>query len=339
MTLRVLYHLSHHSAVRPDGWSGAPGEAVWVQDLVARIKTKAALRGIEVVAVDGDLLDHPEFHADYAVFIAPHYEANVHGSGGYFTGRALTSVTATEDDRLGAIFRAKYEALSGHPSLRMEWSNPNVTDYYGFRLTSAKTPGILIEHGVGWNVPAPYDYDWLRLNIDAIADVHLATVSEFCGVPAPVPVSTDYSVLRPSVPVGDVVHQWARIYKQEGVVAGVRAEVALAQALKETGGFTFTGIAQPEWNNPAGLGVTGAPNVGNRFLSKHDGVIAHLQHLLMYFTPGHTPYCFPTIDQRHFAHRGYPDDVRQLDGHWAVPGLGYGDSITKLLPRAQALLN
>ena len=37
--MRVLIHLSHCSAVRPDGWSGAPGEAAWVRDLVARMVT------------------------------------------------------------------------------------------------------------------------------------------------------------------------------------------------------------------------------------------------------------------------------------------------------------
>lgn len=160
-------------------------------------------------------------------------------------------------------------------------------------------------------------------------------IHEAAALLAP-PVTT--TVLSPVV-LPDVPHQWAQLYKMEGPRAGVRADIALAQALKETASFNYGGTAKAEWNNPAGLGVTGAPDVGNRFLTKHDGVIAHLQHLLMYFQAAHTPYCFPTIDQRHFAHRGYPDDVRQLDGHWAVPGVGYGDSVTKLLPQAQALLN
>jgi hypothetical protein len=156
--------------------------------------------------------------------------------------------------------------------------------------------------------------------------------------PAP-PPSIDVTVLRPpSAP--DALHEWAAIYKLEAPKAGIRAEVALAQALHETGNFTYPGTAKPFWNNPAGLGVTGAADIGNRFATKHDGVIAHLQHLLMYFAAAHTPYCAPpnVIDQRHFAHRGLADDIHKLDGAWAVPGVGYGDAILKLVPAAQSLL-
>ena len=153
----------------------------------------------------------------------------------------------------------------------------------------------------------------------------------------PVTPPADATVLRPPT-APDVPHQWAAIYALESLRAGVRADIALAQALHETNRFTFTGTAKPEWNNPAGLGVTGAPDIGNRFPTKEDGVIAHLQHLLMYFTPAHTPYCTPTIDQRHFAHKGLADDIRKLDGAWAVPGVGYGDAILKLVQEAKTLL-
>lgn len=193
--MRVLIHLSHHKTGTPDGWSGAPGEAVWVQDLVGRIRTKLAVRGVFAVVVDGDLLDHIQFHEDYDAFIAPHYEANVHTDnvtgapiGGSFWGRAFTSTTPAKDDALGVLFWTKYKALAGKPPDRFNWSNPNVTDYYGFRLTTANTPGILVEHGVG--APGAPDFQWLRDNIDAIAQVWADALFEFGGVvvPAPVPV-------------------------------------------------------------------------------------------------------------------------------------------------------
>lgn len=177
------------------------------------------------------------------------------------------------------------------------------------------------------------------LDTDLIIRMAAAQLAPVLAPPAPVTTTTaDVSVrLTVNAPV-DVVHEWARIYAYEGPAAGIRPEVALAQALHETSRFAFGGTAQASWNNPAGLGVTGAPGVGNVFPTKRAGVIAHLQHLLMYFTAAHTDYCVPVIDQRHYAHRGYGNDVHQLDGHWAVPGVGYGDAILSLLPEAKKIL-
>jgi hypothetical protein len=301
-----------------------------VRDLVARIVTKLTTIGVSVTTVDGDLQDHPEFHRDYDAFIAPHYDANVYsGVGGSFWGRAQYSLTAEEDDRLGGIFWRRYSALPGKPADHFERINANVTNYYGFRLTSAKTPGILVEHGVGAQ-GAP-DYQWLRGDIEGIAQTWVDTLVEFTGYQQPAP--TDMLVLAQSGTFLDPAG-WADLYRQEAPKAGIRAEVAYAQALHETDYFKFTRIARPEWNNPAGLGVLGPPDIGNRFASKRDGVVAHLQHLLMYFAPAHTPYCTPpTLDQRHYGHRGYPNDIRQLNGHWAVPGDGYGEAILAIVKK------
>lgn len=188
-----------------------------------------------------------------------------------------------------------------HRSIQSRWHMPlvHVTD---------GSPGVIRHRETGRATQCPGDFP-------------LEKVLELA---ATVPV------LGPSRYFVDPVADWANLYLEQGPHAGVRAEIAFAQALKETNHFQFTGIARPEWNNPAGLGVTGAPDVGNRFATKRDGVIAHLQHLLMYFTPAHTPYCTPQVDQRHFAHRGYPNDITQLDGRWAVPGVGYGQSIAAI---------
>lgn len=160
---------------------GAPGEGAWVLDLVPRIRSRLDLRGIESAVVDGDLEDHPEFHDDYDAFIAPHYDANIYGGvGGGFWGRATASTTPVEDDRLGALVWGHMRALPGCPPDHFERLNVNVTDYYGFRLTSATTPGILVEHGVG--APGAPDHDWLRANIDAIADAWAAALAEYGNV-------------------------------------------------------------------------------------------------------------------------------------------------------------
>lgn len=185
--MRVLWHLSHHSAARPDGWSGAPDEARWVrEDLTPRVVAACARYGIELVLVDGDGSptssgDHPEFHADYDAFCAPHYDADTYqGAGGWFWGRADLSTTAGQDDRLGQIFARHYAALPGVPAYHPERLNANVTDYYGFRLTSYTTPGFLVEHGVG--APGAHDHDWLRAMVDHIAEVWASTLAEFGGI-------------------------------------------------------------------------------------------------------------------------------------------------------------
>ncbi len=190
---RVLIHQSHYDPARPDGWSGAPGEATFIrQEIVAELVILLAQRGIEVTIIPGDFLSppndtdakyiarHPEISQDYDLFLAPHYEANVHPTGGWFAGRAAASTTAAEDDRFLGILRHLYRQIPGVPAEHNEWSNPNVTDYYAFRCTSATTPGALIELGVG--APGAPDHDWLWTNRLAIAGILALAVSEFLGL-------------------------------------------------------------------------------------------------------------------------------------------------------------
>lgn len=189
--MRVLIHQSHFDPNKPDGWSGAPGEATWVRmDLIPKIQAGLWAKGITPVLAPGDLADHIQFHEDYDAFIAPHYEANVHVEGGAlvggsFWGRATLSTTGVKDDLLGSLFWTRYTALAGKPQDRFGWTNPNVTDYYGFRLTTDKTPGILVEHGVG--APGAPDYLWLRNNVQKIADVWVDALATFGGVAGPFP--------------------------------------------------------------------------------------------------------------------------------------------------------
>ena len=117
--MRALIHRSHHSSSRPDGWSGAPDEARYIGELIDRAIPIAAALGVEIVTVDGDLEDHPEFHdPTYTAFWAPHYESDTHGpaGSGWFWGRAASSPTAAEDDRLGAIFERRYRELPARPA-------------------------------------------------------------------------------------------------------------------------------------------------------------------------------------------------------------------------------
>ena len=180
--MRALIHRSHHSSSRPDGWSGAPDEARYIGALIDRAIPIAAALGVEIVTVDGDLEDHPEFHdPSYAAFWAPHYESDTHGAGGsgWFWGRAASSPTAAADDALGAIFERRYRVLGDVPAEHPDWTTVNVTDYYGFRLDRA-VPGILTELGIG--APGARDHDWLRAHIDDIAQLIALTLAEYGGL-------------------------------------------------------------------------------------------------------------------------------------------------------------
>ena len=191
--MRVLLQRSHHDPNRPDGWSGAPGEATYIrQDIITILAALLAERGIFVAVVEGDYgsqpndndekfkARHPVITEDFDLFLSPHYEANIHGVGGWFAGRAISSTTAADDDWFLAILRSAYAQIPGVPAQHPEWSNPNVTDYYAFRCTSSTTPGVLIELGVG--APGAPDHDWLRANNERIAGVLADAICEFLGV-------------------------------------------------------------------------------------------------------------------------------------------------------------
>jgi N-acetylmuramoyl-L-alanine amidase len=114
----------------------------------------------------------------------------------------------------------------------------------------------------------------------------------------------------------------------------IRADIAWAQMIHETGYLSFKGIAKPEWNNFAGLGITG-PGAVQTFKTEDLGVLAHFVHLCWYVFPDHVnTLCSRAFDPRHFEtvgkhHPKYNGDVSiaRLGNAWAVPGIDYADRI------------
>lgn len=162
--------------------SGAPGERAWSKMLNDRIVSLLTARGIETVRVSGTTLDQPVYHEDYLAFITNHYDADIYvdgatlrHQGGAFWDRAEASVTAAQDDMLGDLIWNRYRASGAAPADHFERKNANTRDYYAFRYTSPRTPGVIFEWGVGAPVcnghgfPSAPDHDWLRAKIDAIA--------------------------------------------------------------------------------------------------------------------------------------------------------------------------
>ncbi len=80
--------------------------------------------------------------------------------------------------------------------------------------------------------------------------------------------------------VEEIVHY----YYEEAAREGVRADLALSQALLETGFFRYGGDVKPEQNNFCGLGTTGGGKRGAAFPDARTGVRAHIQHLMAYST-------------------------------------------------------
>jgi len=137
--------------------------------------------------------------------------------------------------------------------------------------------------------------------------------------------------------VDEIVHY----YYQEASVEGVRPDVALCQALKETGFFAYGGDVSPQQNNFCGLGATGNHEPGYSFSTAQLGVRAHIQHLLAYTK--YKPPVQKLVDPR-YQHvvKNRPDlhgkvlTWCKLNGAWAVPGNNYGQEILLLWHEAQS---
>lgn len=80
------------------------------------------------------------------------------------------------------------------------------------------------------------------------------------------------------------IETFCRIYYEESEKEGIRAEVAFAQTMKETGWLKYGGDASIEQYNFAGIGTTGGGVPGNTFSDVRTGVRAQIQHLKAYAT-------------------------------------------------------
>ena len=135
------------------------------------------------------------------------------------------------------------------------------------------------------------------------------------------------------------VEEIVRLYYEEAGAEGVRADIALCQALKETGFFAYGGDVLPVQNNYCGLGAMGNKAKGAYFATPQEGVRAHIQHLMAYATT-ERPHA-PLVDPRYDLVRLYRTDIygkikhwTGLNGVWAVPGTSYGQDILLLCREA-----
>lgn len=139
--------------------------------------------------------------------------------------------------------------------------------------------------------------------------------------------------VNPNPRISVTPQQLVSYYYEEGAREGIRPDVAFAQALKETGFFSYGGTVTPDQNNYSGLGTTSAYVKGAYFDSAQLGVRAQIQHLLAYSST-RTPST-PIVDPRYSLVRStYGNSTlskwSDLNGRWAVPGYSYGQSIMSI---------
>lgn len=113
----------------------------------------------------------------------------------------------------------------------------------------------------------------------------------------------------------------ARCFVKIGRRYGLRGDVALCQAIVETGWFKYTGgtAVTPECHNYCGLGVTGLGQRGAQFNTVADGVTAHLQHLYAYASKDQLPSGETLLDPRFgLVRRGTATRWHDLNQRWAM---------------------
>jgi hypothetical protein len=189
-TDRVLIQAGHSAQFPPHrtGGGGAPGEAAWATDLAAVLTGRLRAAGVEVVCVgawlvNGAVVQAPALVTDehYDLFLSLHYDAATYAENtGCIVARAANDPVGALADRFIAIWQRRYPAATGIP-LHQERVNPNMTNYYAFRDTTAQTPGVILEHGVGQGL----DHATLFDRIDEVARVDAACVLEYLGITTP----------------------------------------------------------------------------------------------------------------------------------------------------------
>lgn len=124
----------------------------------------------------------------------------------------------------------------------------------------------------------------------------------------------------------------AEAYYNIGLRYGIRGDIALCQAILETGWFRFAdGTAvKPEQHNYCGLGVTRGGMQGSAFDSVESGVTAQIQHLYAYACSHDLPEGEKLIDPRfHLVSRGIAPTWEGLNRRWAAND-HYSERIMKL---------
>ncbi|MDR2007107.1 MAG: glucosaminidase domain-containing protein, partial [Acidaminococcales bacterium] len=142
---------------------------------------------------------------------------------------------------------------------------------------------------------------------------------------------------NPDAKLNCTVEEIVRLYYKEAGDEGIRPDVALSQALLETGFFRYGGDVKPAQNNFCGLGSVGGGAKGASFATPALGVRAHIQHLLAYSSKKAPKTAI--VDPRYKIVKDLPHIFgvcvtwHDLNGRWARAGIPYGERIIDIHQR------
>ena len=144
------------------------------------------------------------------------------------------------------------------------------------------------------------------------------------------------------LPIDATPGQIVDYYYREAGREGVKWDMALCQALLETGFFNFGGTVVPEQNNYCGLGTTNATTRGVYFFTPLEGVRAHIQHLMAYSVLA-APKT-KIIDPRYYLvhdgkkKTGFFNYWSQLNGKWATSS-NYSEKIIDIHEKMKKVIS
>ncbi|WP_417229664.1 N-acetylmuramoyl-L-alanine amidase [Thermophilibacter sp.] len=128
----------------------------------------------------------------------------------------------------------------------------------------------------------------------------------------------------------ETIEDFCEVVYSVAISEDVRPEVLFAQAMYETGWLQFGGSVKAEQCNFGGLGAVNSQVGGASFPNVRTGLLAQAQHLKAYASTDalNEDVVDPRFD---LVVRGCAPYLEMLDGRWAVPGVGYGSSIARIV--------
>lgn len=134
----------------------------------------------------------------------------------------------------------------------------------------------------------------------------------------------------------------AEMFINEGLIEGVRGDIAFCQSIHETSYFRYGGQVLPAQNNYAGIGALNNLSVGKGawFPDPATGVRAQIQHLKGYASK--KPLNKPCVDPRYtiLVEKGLigtAPNWEDLNGKWAFPGENYGQTILAIYEKTKTI--
>lgn len=317
-TVYRLYHegtLDHHYSM--DAWEyKVLGESGWRQEGVAWSSPSSSSTPVYRLYHPGTLDHH---------YTKDAWEYQVLGSVGW----EQEGVAWYSDDAKGVpVYRLYHEGTLNH-HYTMDYNEYRVLGSVGWTQEGVAWYGVAANAGNGGSSVAPVTRTPIMAASQASAEQMAAYYRAMVGESTyPSSVYSNYGAPQ--------LIDFCNIVLQEAQAEGVRAEVVFAQAMKETGWLRFGGAVKAEQCNFCGLGaVNSAPTSAASFKDVRTGIRAQVQHLKAYAsTDALVNEC---VDPRfNLVKRGCAPTLEELNGKWAVPGDGYGESIAKMIDKMLA---